>query len=227
MIRVLIVEDDPMVAKINRNYIESVDGFMVVSIATNYIEAINILKCNNIDLVLLDIYLPKGDGISILKEMRKKQFRCDVIMVTASAEIEKIDSALRLGVFDYLIKPFEYERLRRSLEDYQTRFQVLKLKEDIKQRDLDKLFLYGNSGESKTLQKGLNKLTLNRVIKFMDKNQDKLLTAEEISDELGLTKVTIRRYMDYLESIGFIVRDIEYGAVGRPLYKYKKVNNTR
>lgn len=227
MIRVLIVEDDPMVAKINRNYIESVDGFMIVSIATNYIEAINILKNNNIDLVLLDVYLPKGDGISILKEIRKKQLKCDVIMVTASAEIQKIDSALRLGVFDYLIKPFEYERLRRSLEDYQTRFQVLKLKEDIKQQDLDKLFLYGNSGESKTLQKGLNKLTLNRVIKIMDKNQDKLLTAEEISDELGLTKVTVRRYMDYLENIGFIIRDIEYGAVGRPLYKYKKVSDAR
>ncbi|NLY44992.1 MAG: response regulator [Tissierella sp.] len=101
MIRVLIVEDDPMVAKINRNYIESVDGFIIVSIATNYIEAINILKNNNIDLVLLDVYLPKGDGISILKEIRKKQLKCDVIMVTASAEIQKIDSALRLGVFDY------------------------------------------------------------------------------------------------------------------------------
>ncbi|NLY44991.1 MAG: HTH domain-containing protein [Tissierella sp.] len=61
----------------------------------------------------------------------------------------------------------------------------------------------------------------------MDKNQDKLLTAEEISDELGLTKVTVRRYMDYLESIGFIIRDIEYGAVGRPLYKYKKVSDAR
>lgn len=223
MIRVLIVEDDPMVGMINKNYVESVEDFAVVSVASSYLEAIDILRSNKVDLVLLDIYLPKGDGISILRELRRNQYRCDVIMVTASSEIEKIDESLRLGVFDYLIKPFEYERLRRSLEDYRVRFELLNSKDNISQQDLDRIFLSISNNSGRSLQKGLNQLTLNRVSRFMDENAGKALTAEDIAGKLGLTKVTVRRYLDYLESIGYIIKGLEYGAVGRPLYKYKKI----
>lgn len=223
MIRVLIVEDDPMVGMINKNYVESVEDFAVVSVASSYLEAIDILRSNKVDLVLLDIYLPKGDGISILRELRRNQYRCDVIMVTASSEIEKIDESLRLGVFDYLIKPFEYERLRRSLEDYKARYELLNTKDNISQQDLDRIFLSISNNSGRSLQKGLNQLTLNRVSRFMDENAGKALTAEDIAGKLGLTKVTVRRYLDYLESIGYIIKDLEYGAVGRPLYKYKKI----
>lgn len=223
MIRVLIVEDDPMVGMINKNYVESVEDFAVVSVASSYLEAIDILRSNKVDLVLLDIYLPKGDGISILRELRRNQYRCDVIMVTASSEIEKIDESLRLGVFDYLIKPFEYERLRRSLEDYKARYELLNTKDNISQQDLDRIFLSISNNSGRSLQKGLNQLTLNRVSRFMDENAGKALTAEDIAGKLGLTKVTVRRYLDYLESIGYIIKGLEYGAVGRPLYKYKKI----
>ncbi|NLN14828.1 MAG: response regulator, partial [Tissierellia bacterium] len=188
MIRVLIVEDDPMVGMINKNYVESVEDFAVLSVASSYLEAIDILRSNKVDLVLLDIYLPKGDGISILRELRRNQYRCDVIMVTASSEIEKIDESLRLGVFDYLIKPFEYERLRRSLEDYKARYELLNTKDNISQQDLDRIFLSISNNSGRSLQKGLNQLTLNRVSRFMDENAGKALTAEDIAGKLGLTK---------------------------------------
>lgn len=224
MSKVLIVEDDPMVAHINKNYIESVNGFEVVGIARNDLEAIAFIKKRDVDLVILDIYLPKGDGISVLKEIRRIQAKCDVIMVTASTEVDKIDEALKYGVIDYLIKPFEYERLKKSLENYQSRHYTLRGVNTINQGDIDRLLISGTNLPDETIQKGLNRLTLNRVIKVIEKKGDKFLTTEELSEGLGLTKVTVRRYMDYLERIGFVVQEIEYGSVGRPSYLYKKIN---
>ena len=118
MTSVLIVEDDPMVAQINKNYIESVEGFNVVNIIKDANNAIDYLRNHKVDLIILDIYLPKGDGISILKQVREMGIKLDAIMVTAATESEKIEDALRYGAIDYLIKPFEYERLKRILEKY-------------------------------------------------------------------------------------------------------------
>lgn len=146
-------------------------------------------------------------------------------MVTASAEVEKIDASLKLGVIDYLIKPFEYERLKMSLENYLSRCNTLKTSNKIKQEDLDRFLISASGSNDNTIPKGLNRFTLSRVISFLEKKGDKLLSAEEISEGLGITKVTVRRYMDYLEKIGFLVREAEYGSVGRPYYMYKKVDN--
>lgn len=222
MANVLIVEDDPMVGQINKTYIESVEGFRVVSIIKDASSAIDYLKNHQVDLIILDIYLPKGDGISILKEIRQIGLNLDAIMVTAASESEKIEYALRYGAIDYLIKPFEYERLKRTLEKFNSRHILLNSNEKMKQEDIDKITISGLWNIDNSMQKGLNKHTLNHVMRFIDENAHRLLSAEELSDGLGITKVTVRRYMDHLEKIGFVVQDLEYGAVGRPSYKYKK-----
>lgn len=224
MTKVLIIEDDPMVAQINKNYIESVEGFKVTGICKNEVDALEFIKKNIIDLVILDIYLPKGDGISILKEIRKTQINCDVIMVTASAEVDKINDAMRYGVIDYLIKPFEYDRLKKSLDSYISRNNILGSRGTIKQEDIDRLMISGANLSDEAIPKGLNRLTLNRFVTFIERKGDRLLSTEEISEGLGITKVTVRRYMDYLEKIGFVVQEIEYGAVGRPSYQYRMLN---
>lgn len=223
MTNVLIVEDDPMVGQINKTYIESVEGFRVVSIIKDASSAMDYLKNHQVDLMILDIYLPKGDGISILKEIRKLALNLDVIMVTAAIESEKIEYALRYGVIDYLIKPFEYERLKRTLEKFQSRHIILSSNEEMNQEDIDKITILGLCNVENSLQKGLNRHTLNHLIKFIDENTHRLLSAEEISDGLGITKVTVRRYMDYLEKIGFVIQELEYGSIGRPSHKYKKI----
>ncbi len=221
MKNVLIVEDDPMVAQINKNYVESVEGFKVIGIATNGGNAMEFFKKNRIDLIILDIYMSKVDGISLLKEIRQKNMMCDVIMVTAAKESDKIDDALKLGVIDYLIKPFEYERLKKSLENYLNRYNLFKKKGSMKQEDIDKITMGTISLSGDNLPKGLNKMTLDRVTRYLEANRNKLLSSEEISDRLGVTKVTVRRYMDYLEKIGLIKQEIEYGSIGRPSYKYR------
>ncbi len=224
MWKVLIVEDDPMVAKINKVYVESVEAFKVVGIAKDYKEAISILRREQVDLVILDIYLPGEVGIHILEEIRKNQVNCDVIMVTASAEVDKIDKALKLGVVDYLIKPFEYERLKIALENYKSRYNTLSKKNGIDQEDLDKILVSNVNATNDVVPKGLNRLTLNRIVSFVEDNGNRLLSAEEIAERLDVTTVTVRRYMNYLERIGLIACVLEYGSVGRPKYLYKKVD---
>lgn len=223
MINVLIIEDDPMVAHINNTYVNSVDGFKVVGIAKNYTEAISFIKKQEVNLLLLDIYLPKGDGISILREIRGKQIECDVIMVTASSEIDKIDEAFKYGVVDYLIKPFEYERLKMSLINYQSRHSTLSGDKEITQSDIDREFVSRVNLEDDRIPKGLNNLTLNRISRILEEKKS-FVRIDEISDEIGLTNVTVRKYMDYLEKIGYVIKEIEYGSVGRPSFLYKNTN---
>jgi response regulator of citrate/malate metabolism len=224
MFSVLIVEDDPMVAKINKSYVESVNNFKVIAIVEDYKKAISFLKKNDVDLVILDIYLPGEDGISILEEIRKHNYACDVIMVTASAEVNDIDKALKLGVIDYLIKPFEYERMKIALERYQSKYNTLNKQNTIKQEDLDKILVNKSLIKDNTIPKGISRSTLNKILSFIKEKGDKPLSADEIGQELNITPVTVRRYMNYLEKIGFVIHITEYGSVGRPSYLYKKAN---
>lgn len=220
MIKVLIVEDDPMVSQLNKRYIESLNDFKVIGQSANGHEALEFCSRNEIDLVILDVYMPKLDGVNFFKEMRKRKIIADVILVTASKEIETVEKALKMGAFDYLIKPFEYERLKKSLMNYIKRYEIINNKDSLKQAELDKIFL-GDSGTSDNgLQKGLHRKTLDRVREFM-KNNSKYYTSEEIALELSLTKVTIRRYLEYMESTGEVKLEIEYGTIGRPTHLYK------
>lgn len=229
MYRVLIVEDDPMVAKINKTYIEKVEGFKIIGICKDEVETLKFIRKNKIDLIILDVYLPRGDGISILNKLRLGKINSDVIMVTASNEVDKIEETLKLGVIDYLIKPFEFERLKQALEKYKSRKGLLKGKDDITQEELDKLLNKKNKDnkdnkDNTKTPKGLNKYTLNSIINFLKNNDIDAFTAEEISLKLDVSKVTIRKYMDYLEDLGYIVKKIEYGNLGRPSYIYEKID---
>jgi two-component system CitB family response regulator/two-component system response regulator DctR len=222
MIKVLIVEDDPMVSYLNKKYVDSVEEFKVVEITNNGESALKILKTVKIDLIILDVYMPKMDGIDLLKEMRKRFIMTDVIFVTAARESESIASVLKLGAVDYLIKPFEYEKLKRTLDNYKDRYHLLHQNELMNQEDIDTIMKKGNdNAQVSKLDKGLHKNTLDRIRTFMKKNTGVFLSAEVIAKEMDFSRVTTRRYLDYLISIGEISFEIEYGAVGRPTYLYK------
>ncbi|MTI66935.1 MAG: response regulator [Firmicutes bacterium] len=224
MINVLIVEDDPMVSELNKRYVESIEGFKVIKSVSNGQDALKILNKKRIDLVILDIYMPKVDGISLLKEMRKRSIMSDVILVTAAKEAKNIDAVLKLGAVDYLIKPFEFERLQNSLKKYLQRHRLLNDKEAFKQEDIDKLTVKYKTNGKEEIKKGLHKHTLDMIRRYMSKNKDIYLSSDEIAEKLDFSKVTIRRYLEYLEEIGEIKLQINYGGIGRPahLYKYNK-----
>ncbi|ABR49116.1 response regulator receiver and unknown domain protein [Alkaliphilus metalliredigens QYMF] len=223
MINVLIVEDDPMVLQLNKRYVESINGFKVVATATDGEKALELLKTNPIELIILDVYMPKLDGIGFLKEMRKRFFKADVILVTASKEAESIDDVFKLGAVDYLIKPFEYERLKSSLENYRGRYELLKGKNVIQQEDLDRITKQNNKSPENRLQKGLHKRTLERIRCFMELNKEAYFTSEEVAEKMKVSRVTVRKYLEYLVEIDELQLEIEYGSIGRPRHLYKYI----
>lgn len=223
MINVLIVEDDPMVAKLNKKYVESIDGFNVKGVISNGEEALRFCKKNEVDLIILDIYMPRLDGVSFMKELRKKFMMIDVILVTASKETQDIDAVLKLGAVDYLIKPFDYERLKNSLQSYENRYRVFHSADTVKQEDIDRITKNFEIKNDTRLKKGLHRKTLERIRRFMESSGRKYLSSEIIAEEMTLSKVTIRRYLEYMEEIGQIKVEVEYGSVGRPSHLYKYI----
>ena len=137
MIQVMIVEDDPMVAQLNKRYVEQMEGFTPSSLSKTANEALSTLASTKIDLILLDVYMPGINGIEFLKLVREQSQDVDVILITASSEINQIQQALRLGAIDYLIKPFEFDRFQEALLKYKRNYYKLNDKEQMNQKELD------------------------------------------------------------------------------------------
>ncbi|EGT3601462.1 response regulator [Clostridium perfringens] len=216
--KILIVEDDPMVALINKRFLENMGFKDILGPVQTEEEIIKVLDKENIDLILLDVYLPKKNGIDILKSLRYKKYLTDVIMITAANSVEEVKRAFAYGVTDYLVKPFEFERFEEAVNKYKQKNNLLNKREALSQQDID---VISKSLEEKIeLPKGLNQKTLDRIMEFLKENQGKVWTLREIAYELKISNVTIKKYMDYLEDVKKVNVTLTSGNVGRPEYKY-------
>ena len=216
--KILIVEDDPMVALINKRFLENMGFKNILGPVQTEEEIIKVLDKENIDLILLDVYLPKKNGIDILKSLRYKKYLTDVIMITAANSVEEVKRAFAYGVTDYLVKPFEFERFEEAVNKYKQKNNLLNKREALSQQDID---VISKSLEEKIeLPKGLNQKTLARIMEFLKENQGKVWTLREIAYELKISNVTIKKYMDYLEDVKKVNVTLTSGNVGRPEYKY-------
>ncbi|HAT4166244.1 TPA: response regulator [Clostridium perfringens] len=216
--KILIVEDDPMVALINKRFLENMGFKNILGPVQTEEEIIKVLDKENIDLILLDVYLPKKNGIDILKSLRYKKYLTDVIMITAANSVEEVKRAFAYGVTDYLVKPFEFERFEEAINKYKQKNNLLNKREALSQQDID---VISKSLEEKIeLPKGLNQKTLDRIMEFLKENQGKVWTLREIAYELKISNVTIKKYMDYLEGVKKVNVTLTSGNVGRPEYKY-------
>jgi two-component system CitB family response regulator/CitB family two-component system response regulator MalR len=226
----MIVEDDPMVRDINSKFLNKVKGFTLKKAAANLTEAKEFILQNEIDLILLDVYLPNENGIDFLKWLRSNEIASDVILITADKSVERVREAFRYGGVDYLIKPFTFERFNESLSAFREKINSYKSNETLEQIELDKLILNSKSSEiiedelENNLEKGLNKYTYNSIINELNSTEAEYVTTEEVSEKLRIAKVTVRKYLDYMSKQEKLEKIIEYGRVGRPLYKYKIKN---
>ncbi len=222
-IEVLIVEDDLRIAEIQQRYIEQIQGFQVVGIAASYLEARTLIDILNPDLLLLDVYFPDMNGLDLLKETKQLEKHTDVIMITATKELDKVQEAISIGVFDYMIKPVVFDRFKQALQRYQDFHKKLQLlgKENtlITQQEVDSLLrkeVEVTSNNDRTyLPKGIDPLTLEKVIEVLGK-VGVGLTAESVAKEIGISRTTARRYLEHLVSVEKIEADLAYGTVGRP-----------
>ncbi|HBV96967.1 MAG: chemotaxis protein CheY [Peptococcaceae bacterium BICA1-7] len=223
-INVLIIEDDPMVAEVNSKFVNSVPGFQVCGTAGTAREGIEMATSINPDLALIDVFLPDQDGISLLQELRRLMINTDAILVTAAHDAETIQGAFRYGAVDFIVKPFKLKRLQMALESYSTMRQKLNSLISLNQTDIDRLKAghysdTASDNEIEDVPKGLNSITMKQVLLYMIKSPQ-AMSAEEVAEGLGLARVTARRYLEYLDEIGRVTVDQQYGSVGRPLKRY-------
>ena len=163
MVEVLIVEDDPMVAELNKKYLQKLTGFNLAATVTNGEQALHFIHDNHIDLLLLDVFMPKLNGLDLLKYIRISYPKIDIIMVTAACNTNDIQTALRLGVIDYIVKPFTFERFRTALISYQERIRLLSSAEILNQNQLDDRIFTKNFNIVNRLPKGIDAQTLQSV----------------------------------------------------------------
>ena len=221
MYNVLIVEDDPMVAMINEQFVSRHKDFTVVEKCGDGESALEFLEENKVDLVIMDVYMPVMDGFETLRQIRKRQLEVDVIMVTAANETESLKQGLHLGVVDYLVKPFTFERFKMALDKYLAQVDALKDLEKVNQKNIDNLIDKSRKTVDELHPKGIQEKTMQMILDYMKENTNKWLTGDEIAEKVGLTGVTVRRYMSHLTETGMVIGDMNYETGGRPCMIYK------
>ncbi len=220
-IDVLIVEDDPMVAAIHRQFIGAVPGFIVAGVVASGKDALEFLQRHPVRLVILDVFLPGMDGVATLQKIREMNRTVGVIVVSASRDTNTINAVLKAGAFDYVIKPFVFERIQTSLRSFQQLENRLNRGADqIDQKELDKLLqVQQKDTAANDLPKGLNPQTLQQVKNLLG-HAASPLSSVETAQALKISRITARRYLEYLVAAGEATLELEYQKVGRPTNRY-------
>ena len=221
MYKVLIVEDDPMVAMINEQYIKRNKNFEIVGKCNNGLSALDFIENNTVDLLILDVFMPKMDGFETLRQIRNKQITVDAIMVTAANERESLEEALHLGIVDYLVKPFTFDRFQMALEKYIAQNNALKDIETLNQKNIDHIIDNSRKKSDDLFPKGIQEKTLELIMEYLNANKSIWFTGDEIAEKVNLTGVTVRRYMNYLAESGRVIGEMNYETGGRPCMLYK------
>lgn len=218
MIKVLIVDDDFMVTRVHQTYVDEIPGFEVVGSAHTGRDAVALAAELQPDLILLDIYLPDANGLELLPELRAASPDVDVLVISAAREADSVRRALRSGITQYLIKPFNFEDLRDRLLQYRQTLRTLEsIDSTTNQEEVDRVF--GLPGSPTSLPKGLSIETLRLVRGTLNDSSDDL-SATEVGETLTISRGSARRYLEYLVTINEVEVRLQYGGVGRPERRY-------
>jgi response regulator of citrate/malate metabolism len=217
VIRVLVVDDDVMVAKVHSGYVTRTSGFEVVGVAHTGGDALRLVTELAPDLVLLDIYLPDMDGVSVLRALRSDGAAdTDVIVISAATDVDTVRAAMRGGVLHYLIKPFTYAALYDQLRHFASLQARLSGLSSAGQSDVDHVF---GARPGSTLPKGLTPETL-RVVAEELRSSSPDLSAAECASRTSLSRVSARRYLEHFVTSGQAEVRLRYGGTGRPERRY-------
>lgn len=221
MIRVLLVDDDALTLELHRDYIARLDGFQVSGECTGARAALTAVLekpgADAFDLMLLDMTMPDGSGLDVLRAVRGHAAAVDVIAITGVRDAEAVRQMAALGVFQYLVKPFPYAVFQERMEQYRAyRNQASSTDGDATQAEIDALL--GRSTGAILLPKGLSAASLERVTAEIRAAGP--MSASEAAARLGMSRVSVRRYLEHLAAEGLLVRTARYGARGRPETEY-------
>ncbi|MFQ6391910.1 response regulator [Nocardia sp. KC 131] len=227
MIRVLIVEDEPLIAEAHRAYVERMPGFTTVGIAHTGRDAMRsaadaAAEGTPIDLVLMDIGLPDASGLDVAAALTGLAPRPDVIAITSARDLAMVRTAVSHGVILYLLKPFTFAAFREKLERYHE-FRTALPAGDIavSQHDVDRaLSALRTSDQRATAPKGVAPQTLDEISRVV-RDAPEGVTAADTATSIGVSRITAWRYLEKLAEDGLVDRRSDYGRAGRPKTRYR------
>ncbi|MBC9725423.1 response regulator [Streptomyces sp. TRM68367] len=219
-IDVLVVDDDFMVARVHRGFVERVEPFRVVGVAHTGEQAIAAADELRPDLVLLDLYLPDLFGLDVIPRLRTAGHDCDVMVISAAREADAVRGAVRHGVVDFLLKPFEAEDLRTRLERYAAQRGRLLTAVVRGQADVDRVLAKAAAPAAGPLPKGMSVETA-ALIEQALREADGTLSATECAHLTGVSRVSARRYLEHFHTVGTAEVTLRYGVAGRPERRYR------
>ncbi|SPF06485.1 response regulator [Streptomyces sp. MA5143a] len=221
-IDVLVVDDDFMVARVHRTFVERVEPFRVVGVASTGEQAAAAVDELRPDLVLLDLYLPDVFGLDVIPRLRTAGHDCDVMVISAAREADTVRGAVRHGVVDYLLKPFEFEELRSRLQRYAAQRGRLLTAVVQSQADVDRVLAGASAPPASAagaLPKGMSVETADLIERTL-RAADGTLSATECATLAGISRVSARRYLEYFHATGTADVSLRYGVAGRPERRY-------
>lgn len=207
-----------MIASINQTFLSRDPRFSLAAVFHSGQEALEWLRKRPVELLILDVYMPRMSGLELLRELRAEEITLDAIMVTAANDSKTVDALLKLGVTDYLVKPFAASRFQQALDTFCQHREAVS-HDNVSQQELDALF--PSAAPAASIPKGLQTRTLDRIRACLRQIPQAGATCETIADCSGFSTVTVRRYLTYLVSQGEAVTQVNYDTGGRPCMLYR------
>ena len=214
--RVLVVDDDYRVADLHAQFVRAVQGFEVIGVAHSAAEARKAAAELRPDLVLLDLYLPDGLGTDLVPELG-----CAVMMITAASDAASVREALGRGVVNYLVKPFTRNDLADRLRAFAKYRETVAGEASMAQVDIDRAVRVLREGDTVggAVRKGRSSQTAALVVDLLRRSAE-AVTAQDVSNELGISRPTAQRYLADLSDDGRVLVSLRYGSTGRPEHRY-------
>lgn len=224
-LKIIVAESDPLLQKLYADLIESEPVFTLIKCVSTGPQMFEVMNCLDVDLVLLDLYLKEFNALEGLYKLRTQFPKTDYIAASSGDDPGVVRKALCQGVFEYLIKPFPFERLKSALHNYEVYHRGLTGRtRPWRQEDLDSLILMKHHGPAqaagRAIPKGLQAKCLNDVEKFLKDNPG-AFSAHEVGDRLGISRSTARRYLEFLAMNERVAVEYAYRRVGRPEKRYR------
>jgi two-component system response regulator DctR len=228
-LHVLIAEPDIMLRTLYRKIVSDIPGYVFAGFADNGDALHSILACASVNLVLLDILLPRFGALEGFRKMRTEFPKIDFIILSSEKAPDIVRGTICSGAFDYLIKPFEWERFERALVAYgEYHRSLVDRKRPWRQEDIDRLpgFRKQLPENSQPAPKGFQETLLNRLFNLLRESSIPI-SASETGRMVGISRSSARRYLEYLAEEGEITVQYEFTQIGRPKKLYSAHYRTK
>ncbi len=224
MFNVVVVDRDPMIRDILKNYVSQVNGFQITAETDLAEEAEKLTLSGRIQLVVGELQLQDHNLLEKIIEMRTRRRPVDYIAVTSDQSYGTWWRARQYGAVDYIVKPFSRARLHESLIRYRAMREKLTPETPVTQELLDHL-RFGQPDSLLTdggaAPDTFARCTYERIVAYSREHSNDFFLAEDMAKDLGITASTGRKYLLKLAEEGLIALEPLYGRRGRPRQRFR------